>query len=95
MVMFLLMSNMAFSMTQPAIYANCIFFVSFAFLTFFYGREISKDMEEYVLAYDGDEPIEIIWFKIVETIKKRLATVNIALQSICFAKFPVRHIYLS
>jgi hypothetical protein len=30
-------------------------------------------MEEYVLAYDGDEPIEILWFKIVETIKKRLA----------------------
>jgi hypothetical protein len=31
------------------------------------------DMEEYFLAYDGDEPIEIMWFKIVETIKKRLA----------------------
>jgi hypothetical protein len=43
--MFLLMISMAFSMTQPAIYANCLFFVSLAFLTFFYGREISKDLQ--------------------------------------------------
>lgn len=43
--MFLLTSNMAFSMTQPTIYANCSFFVSCAFLTFFYGREISKDLQ--------------------------------------------------
>lgn len=42
--MFLLMSSMAFSMTQPATYVNCLFFISFAFLTFFYGREISKDV---------------------------------------------------
>jgi hypothetical protein len=43
--MFLLMSSMAFSMTRPAIYANCLFWVSFAFLTFFYGRAISKDLQ--------------------------------------------------
>ncbi len=42
--MFLLINSMAFSMTRPAIYANCLFFVSFAFLTLFYGREISKDL---------------------------------------------------
>lgn len=42
--MFLLLSSMAFSMTQLASSVNCIFFVSFAFLIFFYGREISKDL---------------------------------------------------
>ena len=43
--MFLLMNSMAFSMTRPAIYANCVFFVSFAFLTLFYGRAISNDLQ--------------------------------------------------
>jgi Domain of unknown function (DUF5134) len=43
--MFLLMSSMALSMTQPAIYANDLFCVSFAFLTLFYGREITKDLQ--------------------------------------------------
>lgn len=43
--MFLLMSSMAFSMTQPATYLTCLFFVSFAFLTFFYGREVSRDLQ--------------------------------------------------
>lgn len=43
--MFLLMNSMAFSMTRPATYANCFFFVSFTFLTFFYGRAISRDLQ--------------------------------------------------
>ncbi len=43
--MFLLMSNMAFSMTQPATSVTCIFFVSFALLTFFSGREIAKELQ--------------------------------------------------
>lgn len=43
--MFLLMSSMAFSMTQPATYVTCVFFASFAFLTFFSGREIAKDLQ--------------------------------------------------
>jgi hypothetical protein len=42
--MFLLMSSMALSMTQPATYLTCLFFISFAFLTVFYGREIAKDL---------------------------------------------------
>ncbi len=42
--MFLLTSSMAFSMTQPVISANSIFFAAFAFLTLFYGREIFKDL---------------------------------------------------
>ncbi|GHO75361.1 hypothetical protein KSD_31320 [Ktedonobacter sp. SOSP1-85] len=42
--MFLLMSSMVLSMTQPALYASCIFFVAFAFLILFYGREISNDL---------------------------------------------------
>ena len=36
---------MALSMTQPATVVTGIFFVSFAFLTFFYGREIAKDVQ--------------------------------------------------
>jgi hypothetical protein len=43
--MFLLMSSMALSMTSPATYLNCLFFVSFAFLTLFYGRESAKDLQ--------------------------------------------------
>jgi hypothetical protein len=43
--MFLLMSDMAFSMTQPAAFVTCIFFVSFALLTFFSGREIAKALQ--------------------------------------------------
>jgi hypothetical protein len=43
--MFLLMDNMLFSMIPPAIYANCIFFVAFAFLLLSYGREIGKDLQ--------------------------------------------------
>jgi hypothetical protein len=43
--MFLLLSNMAFSMALPATYLNCFFFVSFTFLTYFYAREVSKDVQ--------------------------------------------------
>jgi Domain of unknown function (DUF5134) len=42
--MFLLMRSMALSMTQPATSVTCVFFVSFAFLTLFSGREIAKDL---------------------------------------------------
>jgi Domain of unknown function (DUF5134) len=42
--MFLSINSMTFSMTQPAAYLNCVFFVSLAFLTFFYGREISNNL---------------------------------------------------
>lgn len=42
--MFLLMSSMVMSMTRPATYVTCLFFVSFAFLTMFYGREITHDL---------------------------------------------------
>lgn len=43
--MFLLTNSMAFSMTKPAIALNSIFFAAFAFLTLFYGREISKNVQ--------------------------------------------------
>jgi hypothetical protein len=43
--MFLLISNMALSMTRLASYVNCTFFIAFAFLTFFYGKEISRDLQ--------------------------------------------------
>lgn len=43
--MFLLMSNMTLSMTQPAIYANTIFFVSFALLTFYQSRETAHHLQ--------------------------------------------------
>lgn len=43
--MFLLMSNMAFSMTQPAASVTCLFFVSFALLTFFSGQAIAKNLQ--------------------------------------------------
>ncbi len=43
--MFLLMSNMALSMTLLAASANCLFFVSFVFLLLLYGREIGKDLQ--------------------------------------------------
>jgi hypothetical protein len=43
--MFLLMRSMAFSMTQPAISANVIFFVAFAILACFCGREATKDLQ--------------------------------------------------
>jgi hypothetical protein len=42
--LFLLMSSMALSMTQPATYLSSLFCVVFAFLTVFYGREIAKDL---------------------------------------------------
>lgn len=42
--MFLLMGSMTFSMTQPAAYISCIFFVSFAFLFLFYGRAVLNDL---------------------------------------------------
>jgi hypothetical protein len=43
--MFLLMSNMTFSMTQPAASVTCLFFVSFALLTFFSGQAIAKNLQ--------------------------------------------------
>ena len=43
--MFLLMSSMVLSMTLPATYLTCLLFVSFAFLTLFYGREVVKDLQ--------------------------------------------------
>jgi hypothetical protein len=43
--LFLLMNSMALSMTQPATYASSLFFVVCAFLTLFYGREVSKDFQ--------------------------------------------------
>jgi hypothetical protein len=36
---------MALSMTQPATFVTCFFFLSFAFLTCFSGREIAKDLQ--------------------------------------------------
>lgn len=43
--MFLLMGSMQLSMTLPATYLSCGFFVSFVFLTSFYVREVSKDLQ--------------------------------------------------
>jgi len=43
--MFLLMSSMAFSMTSPATFLNCLFCVSFSFLTFVYIQEVFKDLQ--------------------------------------------------
>jgi hypothetical protein len=41
--MFLLFNSMTLSMSLPATYLSCFFFVSFAFLTYFYLREVSRD----------------------------------------------------
>lgn len=43
--MFLLMSSMAFSMTAPATSLNCLFCVSFSFLTFIYIQEVFGDLQ--------------------------------------------------
>ncbi|GHO71412.1 hypothetical protein KSC_103040 [Ktedonobacter sp. SOSP1-52] len=43
--MFLCMSNMALSMTPPAIYTSTIFFVSFALVTFFQSRETAQHLQ--------------------------------------------------
>ncbi|WP_338250948.1 DUF5134 domain-containing protein [Dictyobacter halimunensis] len=43
--MFLLMSSMVLSMTQPVTYVTCLLFASFAFLTLFYGRETLRDLQ--------------------------------------------------
>ncbi|MBO0784086.1 MAG: DUF5134 domain-containing protein [Ktedonobacteraceae bacterium] len=43
--LFLLMRSMVFSMTQPALSVTVIFFVAFALLTCFYGRETTKDLQ--------------------------------------------------
>jgi hypothetical protein len=42
--MFLLMSNMAFSMTQAATYLTCLLLVLYAGLTLFYGRKIAENL---------------------------------------------------
>lgn len=42
--MFLLMSSMEISMTQPAIYVTGLFFVVFAYLACCYGRELVRDL---------------------------------------------------
>ncbi|MGH2481493.1 MAG: DUF5134 domain-containing protein, partial [Ktedonobacteraceae bacterium] len=43
--MFVLMSNMALSMTRLASSASSLFLVAFALLTSFYGREIARDLQ--------------------------------------------------
>jgi hypothetical protein len=43
--LFLLMGSMVVSMMQPVIYISCLLLVSFAFLTLFFGREISQDLQ--------------------------------------------------
>lgn len=43
--MFLLISSMSFSMMQPIISVNCIVFVAFALLTFYYVRESYRDLQ--------------------------------------------------
>ncbi len=44
--MFLLMGNMALSMSSPARCVNSLFFAAFAFLTVFYGREVVADLQQ-------------------------------------------------
>lgn len=43
--MFLEMGNMALSMTLPATYLNCMFFIAFAYLLLVYARDVSKDLQ--------------------------------------------------
>jgi uncharacterized protein DUF5134 len=50
--MFFLMNRMSFSMTQPAISTNSIFFASFTFLALVYSREISKDLQTTKLNWE-------------------------------------------
>jgi hypothetical protein len=43
--LFLLMGSMELSMIQPVIYISCLLCVLFAFLSLFFGREISHDLQ--------------------------------------------------
>jgi hypothetical protein len=43
--LFLLMGSMIVSMMQPVIYISCLLVVLFAFLSLFFGREISHDLQ--------------------------------------------------